>query len=325
MPDSTYYNSLPDENDSEEGFLLIFKNNFPYNLSVLKNKSHSYKYLKYTPYGNTYTKDFAHTLIMNESLGADSHTDLMTISFAASSYVNDIFGARSLEMEDLFLRLDRQLEHLLSFLDEQVGKNEYLLVLTSDRGCADSYKYRKDLNMPARNFKPEQGLSLMKSYLDIVYDNEDWIKSYTKRQLYLDHGLIDQHGYSLQKVQETVASFMVKKSGISYAIKASTLEEGDFTEGINNKLQHSYHPKRSGDVFLGLEAGSHEEPVNSGSSYNYHAHIPLIWYGKGIKAGTIRREMNLRDVAPTISLFVDIPLPEASNGKPILELFDDSE
>jgi predicted AlkP superfamily pyrophosphatase or phosphodiesterase len=320
MPDSTYKHSLSDENESEEGFLLIYKNKFPYNLSVLKNKSRTYKYLKYTPFGNTYTKDFAHSLIMNESLGKDAHTDLLTISFAASSYVNDIFGPRSLEMEDLFLRLDSQLEHLLSFLEESIGKNEFLLVLTSDRGCADPYEYRDDLNLPARNFKPKQGISLMRSYLDIVLDNEDWIKSYTKRQLYLDHGLIDQHGYGHSKVQETVANFMVKKSGISYAVKSSTLQEGDFSEGINAKLQNSYHPKRSGDVFIGLEAGSHEQPVNSGSSYNYHAHIPLIWYGKGINSGTIMREVNLRDVAPTISMLIDIPLPEASNGKPIREL-----
>ena len=322
MPDSTYKQSTSDESESEEGFLLIYKNNFPYNLSVLKNKSRSYKYLKYTPYGNTYTKDFAHTLIMNESLGKDAHTDLLTISFSASSYVNDIFGPRSMEMEDLYLRLDRQLDHLLSFLEETVGKNEFLLVLTADRGCADPYEYRNNLSLPARNFKPKQGISLMKSYLDIVYDNEEWIKSYTKRQLYLDHGLIDQHGYGLSKVQETVANFMVKKSGISYAVKASTLQEGEFSEGINYKLQNSYHPKRSGDVFIGLEAGSHEQPVNSGSSYNYHAHIPLIWYGNGIPRGRVMREVNLRDIAPTISMLINIPLPEASTGEPIWELLN---
>jgi predicted AlkP superfamily pyrophosphatase or phosphodiesterase len=322
MPDSTYKQSTSDESESEEGFLLIYKNNFPYNLSVLKNKSRSYKYLKYTPYGNTYTKDFAHTLIMNESLGKDAHTDLLTISFSASSYVNDIFGPRSMEMEDLYLRLDRQIDHLLSFLEETVGKDEFLLVLTADRGCADPYEYRDNLNLPARNFKPKQGISLMKSYLDIVYDNEEWIKSYTKRQLYLDHGLIDQHGYGLSKVQETVANFMVKKSGISYAVKASTLQEGEFSEGINYKLQNSYHPKRSGDVFIGLEAGSHEQPVNSGSSYNYHAHIPLIWYGKGIPSGRVMREVNLRDIAPTISMLINIPLPEASTGEPIWELLN---
>jgi hypothetical protein len=134
--------------------------------------------------------------------------------------------------------------------------------------------------------------------------------------------LIDQHGYGLSKVQETVANFMVKKSGISYAVKASTLREGEFSEGINYKMQNSYHPKRSGDVFIGLEAGSHEQPVNSGSSYNYHAHIPLIWYGKGIPSGRVMREVNLRDIAPTISMLINIPLPEASTGEPIWELLN---
>ncbi len=322
MPDTTYIRSLPDNNNAEEGFLLIYKNHFPYNLSLLKRKSKSYKYLKYTPFGNTYTKDFVHTLIRKEGLGNDKHTDLLTVSFSASSYVNELFGPRSMEMEDLYLRLNSQLEHLVNFLEKNVGEDEFLLVLTADRGCADTYEYRKSMKLPARNFKPKQGLSLMKSYLDIVYEKENWIKSYTKRQLYLDHGLIDQHGYSHSEVEETISNFMVKKSGISYAVKASTLREGNFTEGLNHKLQQSFHPKRSGDIFLGLEAGSIEQSESTGSSYNYHAHIPLVWYGKGIRAGKIQRRIKLRDIAPTISMLIDIPLPEASNGEPIWELLD---
>ena len=322
MPDTTYISSLPDDNNTEEGFLLIYKNHFPYNLSLLKRKSKSYKYLKYTPFGNTYTKDFVHTLIRNEALGNDNHTDLLTVSFSASSYVNDLFGPRSMEMEDLYLRLDSQLEHLVNFLEKHAGKDEFLLVLTSDRGCTDTYEYRKSMKLPARNFKPKQGLSLVKSYLDIVYEKEQWIKSYTKRQLYLDHGLIDQHGYSHSEVEETISNFMVKKSGISYSVRATTLREGNFTEGLNHKMQQSFHPKRSGDVFLGLEAGSIEQSGSTGSSYNYHAHIPLIWYGKGIHSGKVQRQIRLRDIAPTISMLIDIPLPEASNGEPIWELFD---
>lgn len=322
MPDTSYIHSMPDENESEEGFLLIYKKHFPYNLSVLKKKSQSFKYLKYTPFGNTYTKDFVHTLILNESLGDDKNVDLLTLSFSASSYVNDLFGPRSMEMEDLYLRLDRQLDHLVNFLEKNVGKNEFLLVLTADRGCADSYDYRQTKNLPVRDFRPEQGLSLLRSYLDIVYEKEQWIKNYTKRQLYLDHSLIDQHGYSHSDVESTISNFMVKKSGISYAVKASTLREGNFIEGINQKLQHSYHPKRSGDIFLGLEAGSIEQSESTGSSYNYHAHIPLIWYGKGIHSGELQRKIRLRDIAPTISMLIDIPLPEASDGKPIRELLD---
>lgn len=320
VPDTNYTHSLPDDNADEEGFMLIFQNHFPYNLSHLRNKSRSFKYLKYTPFGNTYTKDFAHALILSEQLGQDRHTDLLTISFASSSYVEDIFGARSIEMEDLYIRLDRQLKHLLSFLEEKVGKDNFLLVLTADRGCNDPYGYRKLHNLPAREFKPEHGFTLMESYLDIVFERDNWIKAYVKRQLYLDHGMIDQKGYDLNKVQETVSTFMVKKAGITYALKSSTLREGGFSEGIHNKFQNSYHPKRSGDILLGLEPGSIENNGGSGSSYNYDGHIPLIWYGKGISPGKIRRTIDLRDVAPTMSLMMGIPFPEAANGKPILEL-----
>ena len=325
MPDSNYTSSLPDENEAEEGFLLLYKKNFPYNLSALKNKSRSYKYLKYTPFGNTYTKDFALELMVNEQLGKDKHTDLLSLSFASSSYLTDIFGPRSVEMEDMFVRMDIQLKHLVTYLEEHIGKENVLVVLTADRGCSDPYEFRKAKNLPAKKFNPGNGITLLNSYLNIIYEEGNWIKAYANKQLYLDHGLIDQKGYDIENFQEKISRFMVKKSGVLYATKASTLNNSYFPSGIFGRMQNSFHPKRSGDIFMALEPGTAEYPESTGSVFNYDNHIPLIWYGMNLKAEKVVENVFLRDVTPTICTLLNIPLPDASNGKAVKEILDSFE
>lgn len=322
LPDSTYRASTADGDESEEGFMLLYRNEFPYNLKTLRRKARGYKYLKFTPFGNTYTKDFALALIANEKLGEDEHTDLINIAFSAPAYVNELFGPRSVEMEDLYIRLDREIGHLLTFLEERFSKDRVLVVMTSDRGAADSYEYRSRQRLAASEFHPSQGLTLLRSYLNVVYEPADWVTNYSHRQIYLDHGLIDQKGYEINDFQETVARFMVKKSGVSYAVKSSTIQNSSYSEGMMKMVQNNFHPARSGDIFLVLAPGIVEMPNRSGSIYSYDTHIPMIWWGNGFPEGTINNEVNLRDVAPTISYLLNIPYPDASFGKPIIPLIE---
>jgi hypothetical protein len=115
---------------------------------------------------------------------------------------------------------------------------------------------------------------------------------------------------------------MVKKSGVLYAARASTLKNAHLPSGILGKLQNSYHPKRSGDILLELEAGTEEYPESTGSSFNYDNHIPLIWYGMDITPGEVNKKLYLKDVTPTICKLLHIPLPDASDGEPVKELLD---
>ncbi len=320
--DDYYHSAIRDDRDSEEGFLLLYSNTFPYDLQTLKRKANGFKYLKYTPFGNTYTKDFALSLIRNQQLGQDRHPDIINIAFSASAHITRLFGPRSLEMEDLYLRLDREIAHLLDYLEQQVGRENLLLVLTSAQGAADSYGYRKAKKLSAGQYKPNHGLALLKSYLNVVYEPGEWISGYAGGQIYLNHSLIDQKGYDIDQFQERVARFMVKKSGVAYAIKASAIKSGSYMGGMMKMVRKSYHPARSGDVFLVLRAGTQEQPGGSGSIYSYHTHLPMIWWGNGFEPGVVNAKVHLRDVAPTISQLLNIPYPEASFGKAILPLVE---
>ncbi|MFP4041592.1 MAG: alkaline phosphatase family protein [Bacteroidales bacterium] len=225
-------------------------------------------------------------------------------------------------MEDLFYRLDKDLEHLVDFLEEKVGKENFLLLLTSDKGSVDMPEYRKLQKLQTKTFKPRATISLLNSYLNIIYEENPWVKSYYNRQLYLDHGLIDQKGYDIDRFQERIARFLEKKSGVLYAVRASSLKESYFGNRVKNKIQKSYHPKRSGDIFLSFEPGTVEYPDNSGSGYNYDSHVPLIWYGMELQSGVVSENVSLEHITPTISTIFNFPLPEAAGNDGIKGVID---
>ncbi len=319
---NNYKKSLPDDSDFEIGF-RNYRYTFPYDLAYLKNRSGDYKYLKYTPFGNTYTKDFAVSTIINEELGKDEYTDLLLVSFAATHFSGELFGPRSVEMEDLLLRLDYDIEHFIRFLDNEIGLENVLVYLTSDRGVADVPEYLISKKQNAGIFDGEKSLTLLNSYLSILYKEGEWVKTYFSRQLYFDQSLIDESGIDLYEIQNKVADFMVQFNGVANALPARTLNSTNFESGINQKIQNSFHQKRSGDVIINLEPGWIEKNgyvTKSGSGYNYDTHVPLIWFGWGIENSKIDRPTEVIDIAPTISWILNITAPNASIGKPIFEL-----
>jgi len=299
------------------------ENKFAKRISTFIKKDNPYAKLKATPYGITLTKDFAISAILDEQLGTDKYTDYISIGFASTSRVSESCGPNSIELEDLYIRLDKELEHLLQFIDDQFGKHQVLLYLTSDHGTSYRPEELKEQNIPAGEFNSERAVMLLGTYLNAVYDKGKWVSSYYNKQIYLNHQLIEDAELNLSEVQNVVAQFMIQFSGVSNAITSTTLEQSHFTEGIFASMQNSYNQKRSGDILLNLEPGWIEKGdyVSTANSANrYDTHVPLIWYGWKIKRTKISTTVYMKDIAPTISNFLDIPFPNGCTGKVIPEL-----
>ncbi len=324
LPIGQYTESLPDNNKYEKG--IKGDVTFPYDLMSLSKstrKEKNYGILKSTPYGNDLIKDFALSLIANDSLGKDDYPDVITIGFDATEAIGKQFGPNSVEMEDAFIRLDQELAHLLSFIDEQVGKENALVFLTSEHGLAEVPDYLIDKKIPAGYFNYMGAISLLGSYLNVVYGSGEWIKSYHAQQIYLNHNLIEDAKIPLADIQNKVAQFMLQFSGVANSVTATTLETANFTNGIFANIQNGFNQKRSGDVIINLKSGwveKNEGSTNSTSGYSYDTRVPLIWYGWKIGRGTILEPTDLIDIAPTICTFLEIAYPNASTGNPIISL-----
>lgn len=323
LPIEQYEESLSDNNSYEEGFLNN-QQTFPYDLAAL-SQVYGKKIIKYTPYGNTYTKDFSIAAIVNEKLGKDDYTDLLTIGFSTTSYINELFGIRSVELEDIYLRLDKDIAHFLHFLDDFVGRENVLVVLTSDRGAADNQKYYEEIGMPTGKFNSDKAISVLESYLKAIYGRANWVKGYYDRQIYLNQLLIESSKIPLDEIQLKAAQFLVQFKGVANATTASILQGTNFNDGMLRKFKKSYNIERSGDILISLEPGWIEENnrkeniayFKQSSPYRYDTHVPLIWFGWKINHKEILRPVNISDIAPSISNLLNIAYPSGATGKPI--------
>ncbi len=318
LPLSEYKASMPDTNDYEVG--IDGRSVFPYNLDRISGgkRNRDYSTLLFTPYGNTYTKDFAISAIVNEELGNRGVTDWINISFNAGKYLSEKYTTWSVEVQDLYLRLDRDLAHLLNFLDEQVGLENTLIYLTADHALADDPRYLAEHRVPSGFFNYHSNISLLKSYLNAVYGQGEWVSLYYANQIYLNRRLIEDSRLSLEEVQDRVASFMINFAGVANALPSYILQRNNFTEGIFNRIQNSYNQKRSGDVIIYLTPGWVEkgsEYRESLSNFHYDAHVPLIFYGWKINRVTLPDRVSPLDIVPTIAYFLEISVPENAGGK----------
>jgi len=324
LPLVNYTESLPDNNKYETGF--SGKVTFPYELekiSALKKNKYDFGLLDRTPFGNTYTKDFASTLIVNEQLGKDDITDVLMICFTATEKIGTLFGPNSVEVEDAFLRLDNEIAHFLTFLEEYVGRENALVFLTSDHGVAQVPSYLNDNKIPAGYFNQNGALSLLISSMNNTYGRGNWVKAYHAQQVYLNRTLIEDSKLSLLQMQDFVAQFMLQFTGVANAVTGYTLQTTNFTDGVFRKIQNSFNQKRSGDVIINLKAGwveKNDASTGGTSSYTYDSRIPLIWYGWKIGRATVTRHVDIIDIAPTISNFLNITYPNSCTGTPVFEL-----
>jgi hypothetical protein len=326
LPVNQYTASLLDNNDYERG--MFGHKVFPYVIKDLAkkfDKKEKYEVLRYTPYGNNLTKDFAISAIVNEELGQDEYTDVLTVSFTVSERIGNLYGPLSMEMEDLVLRLDLELAHLLDFVDKTLGKENVLIYLTAEHGVVHVPEYLNDHKIPAGYFNSSSAISLLSSYMNNIYGKGDWIKQYHGQEIYLNRTLVEDANLNLAEVQNNVANLMLQFSGVANTVTSTTLQNTNFTEGIFKTMQNGYNQKRSGDVLINLKAGYAEKTnLDEGidAAYGHDFRVPLIWYGWKIGRNSIKRPVDLSDIAPTISTLLEISFPNSASGIPILEIFE---
>jgi arylsulfatase A-like enzyme len=318
LPIAEYGESMLDNNPYETGFGGQIT--FPYDLariSTISRTEHDYRVLMSTPWGNTFTKDMAIAAIVNEELGKRGVTDMIHIGFDATRYLAQRYTTWSVEMQDAYLRLDQDLAHLLAFLDEELGLDNVLVYLTAENAQAVDPRYLSEHRIPSGFFNYRTSISLLKSYLNAIYGQGDWVTFYYAQQIYLNHQLIEDSRLSLEEVQDQVADFMVQMSGISNAVQAYVLQRNSFTDGILERIQNSYYQKRSGDVILYLTPGWVEHSNMGGNNFaefRYGPHVPLLFYGWKVNRISIPYRVSPTDIATTIASFLDISMPDNATG-----------
>jgi len=323
-PIETYTQSIADDNDYEELFITEEKPVFPHNLPALRDSNNNFNLIKSTPFGNSILKELSLAVIKEEKLGKDDNTDFLSISFSSPDYIGHQFGPMSVEIEDTYLRLDKDLAELITYLEKNVGKENVLIFLTADHGAVNVPQYLIDNNIPAGYFNEHVLDSTLNVFLKQEFNTDSLVKNVSNYQVFLNHQYIARNKLNFQLIENTIATFLLKQNGIAKAITGTALKSAEFTDRVLGNAQRGFNQTRSGDVLYVLESGwivwGKHQGTTHGSPYHYDTHVPLLWYGAGIKKGETEREIIIPDIAATLAQLLNIQAPSACTGQPIHDL-----
>lgn len=316
----TYTASLPDSTPYETPYKGTKSITFPYNFPEIRQVSLGQGLIKASPFGSTITKEFAIELIKAEKLGKNKATDMLCVSFSSPDYIGHQFGTDAVETEDTYLRLDKDLEEFLKFLETWLGKNEVLVFLTADHGGATVPSYLMDLKVPGGYMDYSNVETKAKYWLKQATGIDNALVKVTNDQIYLNEAAIAKAGKNLNEIEQLLADSLLKIDGIHATSAAYLIQRNEYTSGTRSHIQKGYYAKRSGHVMMTLEPNwieYHKTGTTHGSPYSYDTRVPMLWYGWRVVPGETEKPYYIDDIAPTLSWMLNIPFPNATSGNPI--------
>lgn len=312
-----------DESKYEKDRFNEGKTSFPHYFNNLTDDN-KYGEFENTPFANTLITELSKLALVEENLGKGKQPDFLAISYSAPDHIGHEYGTVSYELMDTYIKLDKEIGEILSLLDEQVGKNNYILFLTADHAGMETPYYLEELRVPSGALNSKACLDSMKTFAKRVYGNEKIVEYFIARQIYLDKKIISELNLDFHIVQQQLADYLRSTfPSITSIYKRDFLETQVASRSQINFTVNGFHPYRSGDLFINLLPGyllNHQDKgTQHGSAYNYDTHVPLLFYGWGIPAKTVNDPVYVIDIAATIADLLKIPEPNASIGIPLIK------
>jgi arylsulfatase A-like enzyme len=289
-----------------------------------KDLATGYSAVRKTPWGNTITLDFAKKAILEERLGSTAITDFLAVSLSSTDYIGHQFGPNSIEIEDTYLRLDKELAAFLNFLDTQLGSKNYTIFLTADHGAAHNPNFLNDHNIPAGVFAGAAILKELNAQLKTEFAIGNLVLSFNNYQVNFNNTALDSSIINRDNLKKFCINYLQKQEGVAFAIDMEKISEATIPKTLKEKMNNGYNPARSGDIQIILKPGYFEGYGATGTTHGtwnpYDTHIPLVFMGWGIKSGSSYRHMSMSDIAPTLAALLNIQPPNANIGEPIEEV-----
>ncbi len=309
-----------------------FGRTFPHSFGDGSSKYYT-TWLTLSPAGDELVLDFAKQALVAEQLGQDAITDYLSVSFSSTDYVGHVFGPSSLEAEDNILRLDRTLAKLLAFVDEKVGLENTLIVLSADHGGPDAPGYLEGLKIPAGYVDPDSwdkaaAIERIKSQFRI---KGELIETYDHPYLYFSTEVKNDKRIDQQALEDAVVAELTKFHGVSLAVSSSALRDGNLPDThVYRAVVNNFNAKRSGEVFIVFEPNWFINDFDGlvvasthGSPWNYDTYVPVVFAGAGLTPQHVERRIHTIDVAATLAAYMGIKPPSGATGLPLTEVLTD--
>jgi predicted AlkP superfamily pyrophosphatase or phosphodiesterase len=319
-PVSTYKQSTADSNRYESK-LSGEDRTFPHLTSHIS--SNKYETFRYLPGSMTYTFEMAKAAMEGEKLGKGEVADFLALSISTTDYVGHSFGPNSIEIEDIYLRLDQDIANFLKYLDQTIGKGQYLFFLSADHGVANNPYFLLDNKVPVGIFDEARIKKEINEVVQKEFGVTGIIETWINYQAYLNHAIIAQNNLDRKKIVNVIMKFLMQQPSVANVADLTDLNASQLQEHIKGKLLNGYNQRFSGDIQYILKP-QWFETWRTGSTHGlwnpYDAHIPLIFMGWKVKPGKVYRETYMEDIAPTVCAILNIQRPSGCVGEVIEEV-----
>lgn len=320
--DKSFYEiNNPDESLYEKDLFNEGKTSFPHSFKNI-NPNERYNLFQFTPFANQLVLDLAKEAIVNEKLGQNDYPDFLAVSFSVTDLLAHELGNYSYELMDVYLRVDRQIAELLKFLDQKIGKGNYLLFLTSDHAAIETPAYLKENKMPVGGIGTNRLKDSLMIYVKREFNSEEIIENFSNRQIFLNRDFILKAGLDISEVQKKIKNYLRDTFfEVQLILTRETLETYAASRTTTNSILNGWNPSRSGDIAYNLLPNYLnnflEKGTTHGSAYSYDTHVPLLFYGWNIPAKEVSKPVFIVDIASTIANLLKMNEPNSCIGIPL--------
>jgi arylsulfatase A-like enzyme len=227
---------------------------------------------------------------------------------------------------DVTVRTDRLLQDFFSFLDQHVGLDRVVVVLTADHGVAPLPELVSNPRIAARRLDPSILANAVEAALRARFGQPPapgWLLQVAPPWIYLNGKALEQRGFTLEVAERTARTAVRGVPGVHRAFTAVELSEQQ-ARGVTSGATLSFYPERSGDLYFELQPYviPADDPVGTthGSPWSYDTRVPLLWLGPAITRGAQRGPASIADIAPTLCFLLGIPAPSGAQGRVLREM-----
>jgi predicted AlkP superfamily pyrophosphatase or phosphodiesterase len=298
--------------------------------------------LDYSPFANDLLVSFAQQAIVNEQLGQDDDTDVLTLSLSANDYVGHRYGPYSQEVMDVTLRVDRQIATFLDFVQTRIGLANTLVAFTADHGVAPIPEHTAAIGLGGQRLKIPDIMNAIRAAISARYNPQskspdptaDYIYKFddngVKRDgfingnIYFNYEALARDGVNLDEIAQVVGAATLKISGIARYFTRAQLLRGatSVTDPIERRALHGFYPSRSGDVVIVAEPFKYlgdTITATHGTPYTYDTNVPTMLMGAGITPGRYYEAASPADIAPTLCALLGLTAPASATGRVLIE------
>ncbi len=286
-----------------------------------------------TPYSIDWIMEAAKTCIEKERLGKDEHTDILCVGVSTTDEVGHLFGPNSREMKEIIISADKYLGEFIDYLDREVGRDSYELVISGDHGVAEVPEsplmpgdhergrvQKKALNEALQT--PYQALMPVATAetSETQLDKSVFIKQFSPPFVFLDSSIMNRIAPRFDVACDTVCAMLKRVRGIGIAVPTSKVladqRPADIDAETWGLIRHSVYAPRSGEVVVypseGWLFGS--KTTTHGTPYRYDRWVPLMFLGNGLDPKVLSEIVHPEDLAPTLAEQLKLKF-EHSDGK----------